>query len=30
VTLSGTVFLGIRNDPLSARAVTIFGGTGQG
>ncbi|MEE2612264.1 MAG: hypothetical protein VX975_00435, partial [Acidobacteriota bacterium] len=30
VTLSGTVFLGVRNDPLSARAVTIFGGTGQG
>lgn len=28
-TLSGTVFLGIQNDPLSARAVTIFGGTGQ-
>jgi len=28
--LSGTVFLGIWNDPLSARAVTIFGGTGQG
>jgi prepilin-type N-terminal cleavage/methylation domain-containing protein len=29
-TLSGTVFLGIQDDPLSARAVTIFGGTGQG
>ena len=28
-TLSGTVFLGIPEDPLSARAVTIFGGTGQ-
>ena len=28
-TLSGTVFLGIQDDPLSARAVTIFGGTGQ-
>ncbi len=28
-TLSGTVFLGIQDDPLSARAVTVFGGTGQ-
>ena len=28
-TLSGTVFLGIQNDPLSGRAVTVFGGTGQ-
>ena len=27
--LSGTVFLGLQNEPLSARAVTVFGGTGQ-
>ena len=27
--LSGTVFLGLQNKPLSARAVTVFGGTGQ-
>ena len=27
--LSGTVFLGIDNEPASARAVTVFGGTGQ-
>jgi len=28
-TMSGTVYLGLQNEPLSARAVTIFGGTGQ-
>ena len=28
-TLSGTVFLGIQNDLLSARALTVFGGTGH-
>ena len=27
--LSGTVFLGLQSEPLSARAVTVFGGTGQ-
>ena len=27
--ISGTVFLGIPNEPASARAITIFGGTGQ-
>ena len=27
--LSGTVFLGLENEPLSARAVTVFGGTGH-
>lgn len=27
--LSGTVFLGIPGQPLSARAVTVFGGTGH-
>jgi len=27
--LSGTVFLGLQNEPSSARAVTVFGGTGQ-
>ena len=27
--LSGTVFLGLQNEPLSARAATVFGGTGQ-
>ena len=26
--LSGTVFLGLQNEPLSARAATVFGGTG--
>ena len=28
-TLSGTVFLDLQNEPSSARAVTVFGGTGQ-
>ena len=27
--ISGTVFLGIPNQPASARAVTVFGGTGR-
>jgi prepilin-type N-terminal cleavage/methylation domain-containing protein len=27
--LSGTVFLGVPDEPASARAVTLFGGTGQ-
>lgn len=27
--LSGSVFLGIANEPTSARAVTVFGGTGR-
>ena len=27
--LSGTVFLDLQNEPSSARAVTVFGGTGQ-
>lgn len=27
--LSGTIYLGLQNEPLSARAVTVFGGTGQ-
>ena len=27
--LSGTVFLGLQNEPSSARAATVFGGTGQ-
>ena len=27
--LSGTVFLGLQNEPLSARAATVFGGIGQ-
>ena len=27
--ISGTVFLGVPNQPASARAVTVFGGTGR-
>tara|TARA_A100001037_G_scaffold260212_1_gene248436 strand:- start:180 stop:755 length:576 start_codon:yes stop_codon:yes gene_type:complete len=28
-TMSGTIYLGLQNEPLSAGAVTAFGGTGQ-